>query len=73
MWAAYAIPLASLPPKYPVPFASCNNIHDPNTTNAGNLINKKTIKTVILLVGKSNKYPPITPDIAPEAPRLGIK
>ena len=52
---------------------SCNPIHNPRVIKAGTLIKKAIIKTRTWFFGNIRRYPPNIPDMAPDAPRLGIK
>jgi hypothetical protein len=55
----------------PSPFTTWKRNHTPTTTTAGTFAIIRRSRTRTLRRGKSMRYAPRTPEIAPDAPRLG--
>ncbi len=70
--AAYATPPLSSPPSIPMPLITWNAFHKPNASKAGMDTMYHSTIACTFRVGYNNRYPPKTPEMAPEAPRLGI-
>ena len=71
IWAAYATPPVSSP-SAPILLINWNRNHKPTAIKAGTEKMPNRNQTWTRRPGCCNIYPPMTPDIAPEAPRLGM-
>ena len=72
MWAMYATPpVSSVPAMDPNPLTNCIRIHRPSITIAGTARDSARRHHAHAVLGKSSRYPPSMPLIAPEAPTVG--